>query len=118
MLKIHYSIPNAREGGKVPPAVPATFRSSRSHHAAVALMLNKHMLLEDLRQTLVHILCKDLEDDEVQDMQNSIDDFMETNATRFSESELIDEFDSAEKILDQFIAHLEARKEMAGQTLH
>ncbi len=81
-------------------------------------MLNKNILLEDLRQTLVHILCKDLEDDEVRDMQNSIDDFMENNATRYSESELIDAFDSAEKILDQFIAHLEARKEMAGQTLH
>ncbi len=81
-------------------------------------MLNKHILLEDLRQTLVHILCKDLEGDEVRDMQNSIDDFMENNATRYSESELIDEFNSAEKILDQFIAHLEARKEMAGQTLH
>ena len=81
-------------------------------------MLNKHILLEDLRQTLVHILCKDLDDDEVRDMQSSIDDFMENNATHFSESELIDEFDSAEKILDQFIAHLEACKEMAGQTLH
>jgi hypothetical protein len=81
-------------------------------------MLNKHILLEDLRQTLVHILCKDLEDDEVRDMQNSIDDFMKNNATYYSENELIHTFDSAEKILDQFIAHLEARKEMAGKTLH
>ena len=93
-------------------------RHSRPHQVAVALMLNKNILLDDLRQTLVHILCKDLEDDEVRDMQSSIDDFMENNATRYSESELIDAFNSAEKILDQFIAHLEARKEMAGQTLH
>ncbi len=97
---------------------PAANEQRYPLHQAAAAMLNKEILLDDLRQTLVHILCKDLEDDEVQDMQNSIDDFMENNATHYSETELIDEFNSAEKILDQFIAHLEARKEMAGQTLH
>jgi predicted transcriptional regulator YheO len=102
-------------GGRSATRTPRRFLLNPTTEAR---MLNKHILLKDLRQTLVHILCKDLEDDEVRDMQNSIDDFMETNATHYSESELIDEFNSAEKILDQFIAHLEARKEMAGQTLH
>jgi hypothetical protein len=95
-----------------------TNSASVQNLAAVALMLNKNILLENLRGTLIHILCKDLEEDEVQDMQNSIDDFMRHSAKHFSEQELLIEFDSAEKILDQFIAHLETRKEMAGHTLH
>ena len=81
-------------------------------------LVNKNVLLEDLRQTLVHILCRDLDEDETLDMQSSIDDFMENSATHYSPSELITDFDSTEKILDRFIAHLETRREMAGQTLH
>lgn len=81
-------------------------------------IVNKTILLDDLRQTLVHILCKDLDDDETLDMQGSIDDFMQNNATHYSPNELISDFDSTEKILDRFITHLETRKEMAGQTLH
>jgi predicted transcriptional regulator YheO len=81
-------------------------------------MVSKTILLEDLRQTLVHILCKDLEEDEQLDMQRSIDDFMLNSANHYSSDELISDFDSTEKILDHFIAHLETRKEMAGQTLH
>ena len=81
-------------------------------------MVSKTILLEDLRQTLVHILCKDLDDDETEDMQSSIDDFMQNSATHYTPNELIADFDSTEKILDRFIAHLETRKEMAGQTLH
>lgn len=81
-------------------------------------MVSKTILLEDLRQTLVHILCKDLDEEEQQDMQRSIDDFMMNSATHYSSDELISDFDSTEKILDHFIAHLETRKEMAGQTLH
>ena len=81
-------------------------------------MVSKTILLEDLRQTLVHILCKDLDEEEQQDMQGSIDDFMLNSATHYTSDELISDFDSTEKILDHFIAHLETRKEMAGQTLH
>jgi len=81
-------------------------------------MVSKTILLEDLRQTLVHILCKDLDEEETEDMKSSIDDFMRNSATHYSPDELISDFDSTEKILDRFIAHLETRKEMAGQTLH
>ena len=81
-------------------------------------MVSKTILLEDLRQTLVHILCKDLEEDEKLDMQSSIEDFMQNSATHYTPNELISDFDTTEKILDRFIAHLETRKEMAGQTLH
>jgi predicted transcriptional regulator YheO len=81
-------------------------------------MVSKTILLEDLRQTLVHILCKDLDEEEQRDMQQSIDDFMQNSATHYSPDELMTDFDSTEKILDRFIAHLETRKEMAGQTLH
>ena len=81
-------------------------------------LVSKTILLEDLRQTLIHILCRDLDEDENLDMQSSIEDFMENSATHYSPSELITDFDSTEKILDRFIAHLETRKEMAGQTLH
>lgn len=81
-------------------------------------IVNKTILLDDLRQTLVHILCNDLDDDEKLDMQGSIDDFMQNSATHYSPTELISDFDSTEKILDRFITHLETRKEMAGQTLH
>jgi predicted transcriptional regulator YheO len=81
-------------------------------------MVSKTILLEDLRQTLVHILCRDLDEEEQADMQQSIDDFMQNSATYYSSDELISDFDSTEKILDRFIAHLETRKEMAGQTLH
>lgn len=79
---------------------------------------SKTILLEDLRQTLVHILCKDLDEEETLDMQQSIDDFMQNSANHYSPNELMADFDSTEKILDRFIAHLETRKEMAGQTLH
>ncbi|MGD9332144.1 MAG: hypothetical protein PVJ53_12585 [Desulfobacterales bacterium] len=81
-------------------------------------MVSKTILLEDLRQTLVHILCKDLDEEERLDMQRSIEDFMLNSATHYSPDELISDFDTTEKILDRFIAHLENRKEMAGQTLH
>ena len=81
-------------------------------------MVNKTILLDDLRQTLIHILCKDLDEEETLDMQSSIDDFMQNNATHCSPNELMADFDSTEKILDRFISHLETRKEMAGQTLH
>ena len=81
-------------------------------------LVSKTILLEDLRQTLVHILCKDLDEEETEDMQSSIDDFMQNSATHYTPDELISDFDSTEKILDRFIAHLETRKEMAGQTLH
>ena len=81
-------------------------------------MVSKTILLEDLRQTLVHILCRDLDEEEQADMKQSIDDFMQNSATYYSSDELISDFDSTEKILDHFIAHLETRKEMAGQTLH
>jgi predicted transcriptional regulator YheO len=81
-------------------------------------MVSKTILLEDLRQTLVHILCRDLDEDEVLDMKSSIDDFMQNSATHYSPHELISDFDSTEKILDRFITHLETRREMAGQTLH
>jgi len=81
-------------------------------------MVSKTILLDDLRQTLIHILCKDLDEEEKLDMQSSIDDFMQNNATHCSPNELMADFDSTEKILDRFISHLETRKEMAGQTLH
>ena len=70
-------------------------------------MVSKTILLDDLRQTLVHILCKDLDEEEKLDMQSSIDDFMQNNATHYSPNELISDFDSTEKILDRFITHLE-----------
>ena len=60
----------------------------------------------------------DLDEEETEDMQSSIDDFMQNSATHYTPDELISDFDSTEKILDRFIAHLETRKEMAGQTLH
>lgn len=81
-------------------------------------VVSKTILLDDLRQTLVHILCRDLEEEEILDMQSSIDDFMQNSANHYSPTELITGFDSTEKILDRFITHLETRREMAGQTLH
>lgn len=81
-------------------------------------MLTKTVLLEDLKSTLTYILCQDLADDERTDMLSSINAFMEANARRYSEEELLDHFDSAEKILDLFIDFLESRREMAGQTIH
>ncbi|MFZ7128189.1 MAG: hypothetical protein ACOWWM_18705 [Desulfobacterales bacterium] len=81
-------------------------------------MLTKSVLLDDLRTTLTYILCQDLEDDEEEDMLSSIDDFMETNAIRYTAEELLSHFDSAEKILDLFIAFLECRRETAGHTIH
>lgn len=81
-------------------------------------MLTKSVLLEDLRQTLNHILCKDLDEDDAADMRTSIEDFLLNRANHFSAQDLIRQFDSAEKILDQFISHLETRREMAGRTLH
>ena len=89
-----------------------------SVRAELAGGARRRLLLDDLRQTLVHILCKDLDEDEKLDMQGSIDDFMQNNATHCSPNELMANFDSTEKILDRFITHLETRKEMAGQTLH
>lgn len=88
------------------------------HIADDSGMVSKTILLEDLRQTLVHILCKDLDEDEKKDMRGSIEDFMQNSATHYSPNELISDFNTTEKILDRFIAHLETRKEMAGQTLH
>lgn len=93
-------------------------KSLRSYRDNDGGMVSKTILLEDLRQTLVHILCKDLDEEETHDMQQSIDDFMQNSAAHYSPDELMTDFDSTEKILDHFIAHLENRKEMAGQTLH
>lgn len=81
-------------------------------------MLTKTALLEDLKTTLAYILCQDLEEEERRDMLTSIDDFMNTNAVLYSRDELLDQFDSAEKILDLFIAFLECRRDMAGHTIH
>jgi hypothetical protein len=81
-------------------------------------MLTKTALLEDLKTTLAYILCQDLEEEERRDMLSSIDDFMNTNAVLYSRDELLDQFDSAEKILDLFIAFLECRRDMAGHTIH
>ncbi len=81
-------------------------------------MLTKTALLEDLKTTLAYILCQDLEEEERRDMLSSIDDFMKTNAVLYSKDELLDQFDSAEKILDLFIAFLECRRDMAGHTIH
>jgi uridine kinase len=81
-------------------------------------MLTKTVLLEDLKTTLTYILCQDLEEEERRDMLLSIDDFMKANATLYSKEELLAQFDSAEKILDLFIAFLECRRDMAGQSIH
>jgi hypothetical protein len=81
-------------------------------------MLTKNLLIEDLRQTLTHILCQDLDEEDAADMRSSIEDFLAQRANQYSAQDLIHNFDSAEKILDQFISHLETRREMAGRTLH
>lgn len=84
----------------------------------VQTMLTKTAILDDLKTTLTYILCQDLDEEEKTDMVSSINDFMEANAIQYSAEELLIQFDSAEKILDLFIAFLECRREMAGHTIH
>jgi hypothetical protein len=91
---------------------------SRTTIPMLPSLLTKSVLLEDIKTTLTYILCQDLEDEERLDMVSSIDDFLNTNANRYTAEELINRFDSAEKLLDLFIAFLECRRDMAGKTIH
>ncbi len=81
-------------------------------------MNRKENILNALRQTLRDIFCRNIEEEEKQDLEKLIHHFVVACDSNFSTDDIISEFSTQEKLMNQFNGFREVRSEINAPTIH
>lgn len=81
-------------------------------------MTHKENILNALRQTLRDIFCRNIEEDEKQDLETLINHFVVACDSNFSTEDIISEFSTQEKLMNLFNGFREIRSGADAPTIH